>query len=221
MPFVLILHIGEANVLSSKFLELIATRRSIKTYLPKDVPRTVVFRILEAAVWAPSAHNAQPWRFIIIVNHDTKRRLAEAMAEEWAQDLVKDGVPPDIRKGLVEDSIDRFVHAPVLIVASVAMEDMDVYPDERRQESEHLMATQSLAAAIQNLLLAAHSEGLGSCWFCAPLFCKDTVRRVLMIPSNVEPQALIALGYPSERVDPPPRKPLEEVVFKDCWGEGF
>ena len=61
---------------------------------------------------------------------------------------------------------------------------------------------QSLGAAMQNLLLAAHAKGLGACWFCAPGFCKETVRAVLKIPDEVEPQALIAMGYPAEK---PPR----------------
>jgi len=80
------------------------------------------------------------------------------------------------------------------------------------------MATQSLAAAIQNILLAAHAKGLGACWFCAPLFCQETVRRVLGMPDEVEPQALIVIGYPAEQPEPPPRKSLKEIVFKDYWG---
>ncbi|MFQ6094502.1 MAG: nitroreductase family protein [Candidatus Bathyarchaeia archaeon] len=207
--------------MSSSFLELIKARRSVKAYLPKEIPEAIILRIFEAAIWAPSAHNAQPWRFIVITDHDTRRKLAEAMAEVWAEDLTRDGVSVDIRRSLVESSIERFTEAPMLIIACTTMEEMDRYPDERRQRLEHLMATQSLAAAIQNILLAAHSEGLSSCWFCAPLFCQDVARKVLGIPRDVEPQALITLGYPSEQPDPPPRKPLEEVIFRNRWGERF
>jgi len=96
---------------------------------------------------------------------------------------------------------------------------MDKYSDIRRQEYEHIMAVQSLAAAIQNMLLMAHSEGLGACWFCAPLFCQDVVRKVLRIPDDVEPMALITLGYPSERPKSPFRKPIEEIAYKNYWGE--
>jgi F420 biosynthesis protein FbiB-like protein len=147
--------------------------------------------------------------------------LAEAMADKWANDLTMDGISQDVYKHLVEKSIKRFTHAPLLIVASIGMEDMDTYPDQIRQKIERTMAIQSLAAAVQNILLAAHSEGLGSCWFCAPLFCQDTVRKILRAPGTIEPQALITLGYPSEEVETPPRKPLAEVVFKDRWGEKF
>ena len=207
--------------MSRNSLNLIKTRRSIKTYLPNEVPKRTIYKILDAGRWSPSAHNAQPWRFIVVTDSSIRRKLAEAMASAWDEDMVMDGVPPSIRRRVVEDSIERFAEAPVLIIASVTMEDMDKYPDERRQKTEHTMATQSLAAAVQNMLLAAHSAGLGSCWFCAPLFCQDVVREVLRIPGNVEPQALITLGHPSGRVDPPPRKPVKEVVFRDRWGEEF
>ncbi len=200
-------------------LDIIKSRRSIREYLLRKVSKRILFRILEAARWAPSAHNAQPWRFIIIRKGDLKRKLAEAMASEWVKDLTRNGISLKTHKGLVKSSIERFTKAPVLIIACVTMQDMDKYSDIRRQEYEHIMAVQSLAAAIQNMLLMAHSEGLGACWFCAPLFCQDVVRKVLRIPDDVEPMALITLGYPSERPKSPFRKPIEEIAYKNYWGE--
>jgi len=205
--------------LKNEFVEnAIKDRRSIRLFLPKNVPQDLVLRLIDAARWAPSAHNAQPWRFIVIFDPIVKRRLAEAMASDWLRDLERDGVPQEEAKRLAEESIKRFSEAPVLIIAAITMREMHKYPDRRRQRFEHLMATQSLAAAIQNLLLTAHAEGLGACWFCAPLFCQETVRRVLRIPRDVEPQALIALGYPAESPKAPPRKPIKEIAFKDYWG---
>jgi len=69
------------------------------------------------------------------------------------------------------------------------------------------------------MLLAAHALGLGACWFCAPLFCPDVVKKVLRLPSDLEPQALITLGFPAEEPKPPPRKPLSEVVRWNYWEE--
>jgi len=103
----------------------------------------------------------------------------------------------------------------------MTMEDMDSYPDERRQRAERTMAIQSVAASVQNFLLAASALGLGACWYCAPLFCPDVVREILGIPEGVEPQALIAVGYPNEEPEPPPRKPLEEVVYLERWGRAL
>jgi len=99
------------------------------------------------------------------------------------------------------------------------MENMDKYPDKSRQECEHDRAVQSLASAIQNMLLAACSKNLGACWFCAPLFCKQIVRRVLKIPEEVEPQALITLGYSAEKPVPPPRKSFQDFSYFGHWGE--
>jgi F420 biosynthesis protein FbiB-like protein len=202
----------------SFFWDVIKGRRSVRVYLPRIVPEEIISRIIDAARWAPSAHNAQPWRFIIISDFNVKRRLAEAMASDWLRDLERDGVPPETARKMVEESIKRFSEAPIVVIAAITMKEMHKYPDRRRQRFEHLMATQSLAAAIQNILLAAYAEGLGACWFCAPLFCQRTVRKVLRMPRDVEPQALVTIGYPAESPEPPPRKPLKEIAFKDYWG---
>lgn len=198
-------------------LEIVMGRRSVRRYLSDPVPSDAVERVLEAARWAPSAHNAQPWRFVVLREQDAKRGLAEAMARAWERDLQEDGVPRDMREDLARTSVERFTSAPIVIVACMTMEEMDEYPDERRREAERAMAAQSAAAAIQNLLLAAHDEGLGACWFCAPLFCPDAVRGALGIPLEVEPQALITVGKPAEEPEPPPRKASESTVHYGRW----
>jgi F420 biosynthesis protein FbiB-like protein len=141
------------------------------------------------------------------------------MASRWDKDLTKNGVSRENREILTKNSVKQFASAPIVIVLCLTMEDMDEYPDERRQKIEQVMAIQSVAAAIENMLLAAHIEGLGSCWFCAPLFCQGAVRKVLGIPRNVWPQALITMGYPVDEPSPPPRKPLRKIVFQNCWRE--
>lgn len=196
----------------------IRDRRSMRRYLSTEVSNSVLQRVLDAARWAPSAHNAQPWRFIVVKHLNVKRRLVEAMASEWNKDLHKDGTLPEECERLIKASIKRFTNPPILIVACLTMNGMDKYPDERRQEAEYVIAIQSVAAAIQNILLAAHAEGLGTCWFCAPLFCPEVVRETLGIPKDIRPQVLITLGYPAERPKAPPRKPLESLVYQNRWG---
>jgi len=141
------------------------------------------------------------------------------MAEAWVADMTKDGVKigEEVRKVRVE----RFASAPVLILACSTMEGMNKQPDVERQKVERDLAMQSLGAAMQNLLLTAYAKGLGACWFCAPSFCKSTVRTELKIPENVEPQALIAMGYPNEKPIAPPRRVLGEYCFKNKWGKKF
>ena len=201
-------------------LRILRARRSVRALKPDPVPRELIVEVLDAARWAPSAHNAQPWRFVVITSDAVKQELATKMAEAWRQDLASDGVPEQQIKELTEASVRRFTSAPVLVLACLTMEGMHSYPDERRREAEHIMAVQSVAAAIQNMLLAAHALGLGACWFCAPLFCSDVVRSVLKLPGDLEPQALIALGFPAEEPRPPPRKPLSEVMRWERWEEG-
>jgi len=214
----LIVDIDGRDQMPLNLLDAIKDRRSVKEYSSKEVSKEVLFRILEAGRWAPSAHNAQPWHFIVIRDSALKQKLAEDMARRWDEDLSKNGIPKENRESLVKASVERFGSAQVVIVACLTMEGMDEYPDDRRKKIEYLMAVQSVAAAIENMLLAAHDEGLGSCWFCAPLFCPDVVRKTLKIPRHVDPQALITLGYPANKPNPPPRKLLEEILHQDYWG---
>jgi coenzyme F420-0:L-glutamate ligase/coenzyme F420-1:gamma-L-glutamate ligase len=197
----------------------IKKRRSIRNYSSRKVSTDILREVLEAAGWAPSAHNAQLWRFIVLTDASLKHKLSEAMADVWVADMIKDVVPSETRENMSKESIERFTHAPVLIAACLTMKDMLRYADESRQKSERDLAVQSLGAAIQNLLLAAHANGLGACWFCAPVFCKETVRRILKVPDDVEPQALITLGYPTEKLRAPSRKPLETYSHLDYWGK--
>jgi F420 biosynthesis protein FbiB-like protein len=180
------------------FLDLVRSRRSIRRYLDKPVPREWIEKILDAARWAPSAHNRQPWRFAIVENAETKHALASAMGNKLRADLERDGVAQEVIDKDTARSYQRITNAPVVIVVCVTMRDMDVYQDTRRKKAEYLMATQSVAMATQNLLLAAHALGLGTCWMCAPLFVPETVRDVLKLDADWEPQALITLGYAAE-----------------------
>jgi F420 biosynthesis protein FbiB-like protein len=196
---------------------LLKNRRSIREYTPKNVSEKVLDVILEVAMWAPSAHNAQPWRFIVIRDSALKLKLSEAMASRWKRDLAKNGVSERDRKSFSRASVERFSSAPIVIVSCLTMAEMNHYSDKQRLRIESIMAVQSVAAAIENMLLAAHAMGLGACWFCAPLFCPETVRKVLKLPPDFEPQALITLGYPADRPSPPPRKPLKEIVHLNGW----
>jgi coenzyme F420-0:L-glutamate ligase/coenzyme F420-1:gamma-L-glutamate ligase len=200
-------------------VDLIKMRRSIRKFSPRQIEGTVVREVLGAARWAPSAHNAQPWRFVVLVDDVLKRDLAEAMAAAWVVDMTKDGVAVEVRENMANASVERFTCGPVLVVACLTMKDMAKYADELRQRCERDLAVQSLGAALQNMLLVAHAKGLGACWFSAPSFCKETVRKVLKMPKDVEPQALIALGYPAEKPKAPSRKPLHSYAYFDGWGE--
>lgn len=196
-------------------------RRSVRKYTLQPVSKEIIRELLDAAKWAPSAHNAQPWRFIALVETISKRNLAEAMATAWRVDMIKAGVPSESCEASIRASADRFTNAPALIIACLTMQDMVVYGDDSLQKCERDLALQSLSAAIQNILLAAAAKNLGTCWYCAPVFCKEAVKKALAIPEEVEPQALITVGYPNEKPVAPARKPLYTYSYLGYWGKNL
>lgn len=199
------------------FYGVLFSRRSIRRYLPRPVPRDILERVLAAATWAPSAHNRQPWRFAVVESVERKQALAKAMGRRLRQDLEADNRPREFIEKDLSRSYSRISSAPVLIVVCLTMADMDQYPDEVRQRNEWIMATQSVAMAGQNLLLAAQAEGLGACWMCAPLFCPDVVGAQLKLPEEWQPQGLIACGYAAE-IRRKRREPLASRVRFEEFG---
>jgi F420 biosynthesis protein FbiB-like protein len=177
---------------------LIKSRRSIRRYTAEPITPETILRLLETAVWAPSAHNRQPWRFAVLTQAADVERLAAAMGSRLRADRTADGDDPAEIERDVARSYARLTGAPVIIIVCLSMADMDYYPDSRRAHNEWLMAAQSTAMAAQNLLLLAHAAGLAACWICAPLFVPELVRETLALPADWEPQGLITLGRPAE-----------------------
>ncbi|MCS7095946.1 MAG: nitroreductase family protein [Candidatus Bathyarchaeota archaeon] len=164
--------------------EAIKGRRSIRAYKDKDVPAEVVEKLIEAARWAPSAGNIQPWEFIVVRNPETRRRLAEAALGQY----------------FIEE-------APVVIVVC-ANEVRSAQGYGMRGKS--LYCLQDTAAATQNLMLAAYAMGLGTCWVGA--FREEEAKRVLKVPDGVRPVAIIPIGYPAETPTPPIRRSTKQII---------
>ncbi|MCC6261879.1 MAG: nitroreductase family protein [Anaerolineales bacterium] len=188
------------------------TRRSIRRFKPDPVPDSVLRDILHTATFAPSAHHRQPWRLVALTKSEAKKRLAQSMAAEFERDLQKDGLAQEIVTRRVQKSKERINSAPIVVILCLDMSEMDNYPDAQRQRAEHLIATQSVANAGLQLLLAAHAEGLGGVWVCSPIFAQAIVQTALNLEKNWEPQAMLLIGYPLEIPEVRPRKPIEEVV---------
>lgn len=196
------------------FGDFVRQRRSIRRYQPVPVPRAVVEALLETAIWAPSAHNRQPWRFCVVIEQPVKEELSRRMGDAWRQDMSADGADPALIEQRVATSRARLTGAPVLVIPCVSLEDMDVYPDGERNRAEWLMAVQSVALASQNLLLAAHAAGLGACWICAPLCVPSLVVETLDLPAHWQPQAIITLGYPAEQRERERTPVAQRVVWR-------
>jgi coenzyme F420-0:L-glutamate ligase/coenzyme F420-1:gamma-L-glutamate ligase len=192
-------------------LKFLHSRRSIRKFRSEPVPEDSIRRILEAAQSAPSAHNVQPWRFVVLRDPEARRTLAEQMAAAYAADALADGQAPEAVRTRNRRSIARISGAPLAVLALMDEGCMPADPG-RGAAGEHLLLVQSVAAAVQNLLLAAQAEGLGACWVCAPAFCPQTVRESLRLPGNWIAQALILIGYPDEEPRAPEKPSLDEVV---------
>lgn len=205
----------ETSINASDIHALLRGRRSIRQYQPARPPLTSIERIFESVAYAPSAHNRQPWRYMVVSKFRAKERLALAMGRRLAADRSRDGDAENAVRRDVERSYERITNAPIVIIVALSMAEMDHYPDQRRAQAERMMAVQSTAMATHNLLIAAHAEGLGACWMCAPLFCPDEVKMALSLQADWEPQGLITLGYPAQPGCNKQRKMISDFVRFD------
>jgi len=203
---------GDGRPVTDDLHGFLRTRRSIRRFLPDPVATAGIERILETATYAPSAHNKQPWRFVVVTEAAAKTRLAEAITARFRADMTVDGAPEADIQARVERTIRRTTEAPVVIVLCREATQVNPQPDATRQQAEATMGRQSVAIAGLQLLLAAHAEGLGGTWICWPLFAQEETRTALDLPSEWEPQGMVFLGYPAEEPVAPEREALEEVV---------
>ena len=196
------------------FVALARGRQTVRAFAERPVPRAALLELVEAARWAPSPHGSQPWRFVVLTRDEPKRRLAEAMGDEWRDVLAMDGEPAAVIARRLARSRERIEHAPALVLACLFLDDLDRYPDPDRQRAEETMAVQSLGAAIENALLAAYAIGLDAGWMCAPLFSPDTVRAALELDARLIPHALIAVGYKAAEPKRRPHRPGDDLIVR-------
>jgi F420 biosynthesis protein FbiB-like protein len=177
--------------------DLVRNRRSIRAFSDRPVERDLIAELLREAVWAPSPHNAQPWRFTVLLSAAERARLGRAMAARLAKELQGDGLSPEEIERQTGRSLRRISAAPAVVLCSLVQDGLVRYPDRRRDELEWQMAVQSVGAVLQTLFLLAAARGLGSCWMAAPMYCPDVVRATLELPDELSPQALVLMGYPA------------------------
>ena len=167
--------------------EAIKGRRSIRLYKDGEIPREMLIKILEAGQWAPTPSNVQSWRFIAV---------QEATQLESLKDL-SPGFPRE---------------ASVVIVVCSDQGDMQDFGEASRS----ILAAEEAAMAAQNMLLMAHSLGLGSCPVAS--FSGTGIRALLELPDHIRPILMVALGFSAEHPDPPRRKELSRITFWERYG---
>src|SRR3989338_6605865 len=170
-------------------LTAIATRRTIRKYKDQPIEFEKLGHILDAGRFTPSAGNLQDWRFILVTEQKKREELACACVEQyWAS------------------------QAPVMIIVCTD-------PDKNKRFYGNLGEKYSLqtgGAVIQNMLLAAHDQGLASAWVGA--FQDDKVKEILGIPDTVIVHGLLPIGYAAERPAMPHRFSLDQTTYIESWG---
>ena len=197
-------------------LQSLHARRTIRSFGEGRLAPDALREAVAAACTAPAPHHTRPWLFVVLKSGAAKKRLLAAMAEAWEADLLGDGTPRHVIDRRLRKSDALLGAAPVLIVPAVRMRGAHSYPDEERASAEREMFLLSGGAAIQNLLLALHAQGIASCWVSSTLFCKDETREALGLDDEWIPLGSVAAG-PMPEGTPPPRPPLpldEHVRFE-------
>lgn len=197
--------------------ESIARRRSVRKYLPGPLADEVLLRITGAGLSAPAPHHSRPWRFVIVTSEALSRSLAEAMAAKWAEDLRRAKTSEGRISEMTEKSVLRLAEVPALIVGCIDSAEVRDRRDDDLDRQEWIMAQFSLGAAMENIMLAAAEEGLGTCWIASPLYCPEVVGDVLELPETWIAQALVTIGNADPTYVPPERAetdPNEFILLK-------
>src|SRR3989344_5133554 len=164
-------------------LTAIKNRRSIRRFLDKEIPKDVAEALKDALIWAPSAGNLQSRRFYFVFNNDTKKRIVDAALHQTF-----------------------ILRAPLVVIACADL----LIGRSYGSRGEELYSIQDVACSIENMMLAAHSLGLGSVW--AGAFHEDEVAKALEMPPNLRPVAIVPVGYPAHTPSPPRRLEKDELI---------
>lgn len=189
-------------------------RRTVRRFLPEAVPREALHRMVEVALEAPTAGNAQNFRFLVVTDRAIVRRMKEIVDSVLASAAGR----PDPGEKATPHNLFAFAPATVCVLMtpyeSATDAEMKVRDPERYRTRRDRVnpALQGVASAVTHFLLAAHALGYGACWMTGPLAAKGELESELGIRPPEELVALVALGRPAEGGKKPPRKSAEAVT---------
>ncbi len=186
-------------MVTNPVLEAIKSRRAIRSYELKSVPESAIQTILEAATYAPSAINVQPWKFTIVTNKDEMKQISDVAKPALIRMLpdVGDEGLVGLKKQLSNPNYNIFYNAPVLIFVSGAKSPYVVY---------------DCSMAAQNMMLIAYTLGIGSCWIgtAVPAANDSNVKQRLGVPEYLDVHAAVIFGYPKGGFPKaPPKRPAQ------------
>ena len=209
-------------------MEAMSTLRAVRRLKPDPIPDEVLDRVLQAAAWAPTGGNAQPWRIVLVKDAAKKKRLGELYAEQWAifakgYQANVDGLP-EADKAQEQRNLnagnylaDHFHEAPAIAVFCFNPKMMAI--TDIKLDRVSVVGGGSVYTAVQNLLLTARAEGLGCVLTPLLCICEAEVRELLEIPEPWGTAAAIPLGYPVGKGHGPiRRRSTSSLVFDDSFG---
>lgn len=211
--------------------EAMRTLRAVRRLRPDPIPDKVLYRVLEAATWAPSGGNRQSWRIIVVKDPARKQRLGELYKHitlpytKAYMDSLGNG--PEEERKKAERTMrasnylaEHFGESPVLLVFCFNPEGLAV--TDAKLDRLSVVGGGSIYPAVENLLLACRAEGLGCVLTTLMCMSEPDVRQLLDIPQPWGTAAVVPIGYPVMRGHGPiSRRPVEELAFADTWGAPF
>jgi len=218
---------SETYSLVDATMKVIQDRRSVREYTGEAVSRQDLDMILEAARQAPSGENAQPWRFIVVQDPATRKKLGALAGGGSGRRFTAEFVTKKMQErfsGLQDEAKRRaafekltsgqvsafLADAPVSIVVCGKKDVWDLPYDT--------------SAAIENMLLMVTALGLGACWVIAPCIDirdEERIKTLLGLPEGLKAISIISIGHPTRPHRPRPRLSLQELVFSEKWGEPY
>ncbi|MBA0045574.1 coenzyme F420-0:L-glutamate ligase [Mycobacterium sp. NPDC050853] len=197
--------LGTAEALEQGRRDAVLVRRSVRQFTDTAVDPDLLREAIGEALTAPAPHHTHPVRFVWVRDLTMRHALLDAMKQAWAGDLTGDGrTPESVDKRVARGQI--LYDAPEVVIPFLVPDGAHDYPDERRTGAERTMFTVAVGAAVQALLVTLAARGVGSCWIGSTIFAGDVVRSQLGLEASWEPMGAIAIGYPSEPLEP--RSPL-------------
>ena len=204
-----------------QFIELLKSRRSIRAYKPDPIPDEYIQKIIEAARWAPSGGNSQPWEFIVIKKKELKDRIADlfmkslSLLREAELTREKEMRMPALVKEMMGPG---FKNAPVLILLCGDPRVNEAFPLAVFKKYGHEVFISNLASAFLCMQLAAKALGLGSQWVSAAgSFMEDDLKELLSIPKGVKIYDMMAVGYPAYQLGPRSPRKIDEMTHYDQY----
>ncbi|APE14646.1 nitroreductase family protein [Mycolicibacterium pallens] len=208
--------------LSMPLLDAMMTQRAIRRVKPDPVDDAIVIKCIELALRAPTGSNGQNWEFIVVKDQKVKDQLGKRYRQPWSiygalgrRQAANDESMLKILKA-VEWQVDHFSEIPVLVIPCLRGGTRVPYvPTPFVGETSYFG---SIYPSVQNLLLAARAMGLGASLITMPLWNVTSARKILGLPLSVTPICVVPLGWPRGRYGPTTRKPVEDVVHFDTYG---